>query len=57
MFVGAAVLIIGMGAVGTDHVDIPWNDHTEDLFACPKRFGLQNGWLWKLAIPVWNPHH
>ena len=57
MFVWPAIFIIRMGAVCTDHVHISWNDHTEDLFACPQRFGFENGRLRNFAVPVKDPHH
>ena len=57
VLVWSTVFIIWMGTVCADHVHISRNDHTEDLFSCPQRLWLENGWLYKLAIPIRNPHH
>lgn len=56
MLVRATVLIVGMGAVGADTVDMAWYDEGEDLFACPQGPGLQDGWLWDLPIPRGQEH-
>lgn len=56
MLVRATVLIIGMGAVGTDTVDVAGYDEGEDLLPCPQGPGLQDGWLWDLAVPRGQEH-
>lgn len=57
VLVWSTVFIIWMGTVCADHVHISRNDHTEDLFSCPQGLGFEYGWLYKLAIPIRNPHH
>lgn len=56
MLIRATVLIIGMGAMGADTVDVAWYDKGKDLFACPQGPGLQDGWLWDLPIPRRQEH-
>lgn len=56
MFVRTAVLIIGMGAVGADAVDVAWYDEGEDLFARPQGPRLQDGWLRHLPVPRGQEH-
>lgn len=56
MLVRAAVLIIGVGAMGADTVDVAGNDEGEDLLSCPQGPGLQDGWLWDLPVPRGQEH-
>lgn len=56
VFVRATVLIIRVGAVCADDVDVSRNDETEDLLACPQRTGLKDGWLRHLPIPGGEEH-
>lgn len=56
VLVRAAVLIIRMGAVGADAVDVAWYDEGEDLFARPQGPGLQDGWLRDLPVPRGQEH-
>lgn len=56
MLIRATIFIVGMGAVGTDTVDVTWYDKGEDLFACPQGPGLQDGWLRDLPVPCGQEH-
>lgn len=56
MLVRAAVLVVGVGAVGADAVDVAWYDEGEDLLARPQGPGLQDGRLWDLPIPCGQEH-
>jgi hypothetical protein len=56
MFIRATVLIIRMGAVGTDTIDVARYDEGEDLLACPQGPGLEDSWLWDLPIPCRQEH-
>lgn len=56
MFVRAAVLIVGVGAVRSDDIDVSRNDEAEDLLACPQRTGLEDGRLRHFPIPGGEEH-
>lgn len=56
VFVGPAVLLVGVGAVCSDHVDVSGNDEAEDLLARPQRTGLDDGGLGDLAVPRGEEH-
>lgn len=56
MLVRTAVLIVRVGTVCADHVNVSWNDETEDLLASPQRTGFENGRLRHLPIPGGEEH-
>ena len=56
VFVGPAVLLVWMGAVGPDHVDVSGDDEAEDLLSRPKGAGLDDGRLGDLAVPRGEEH-
>lgn len=56
MFVGPTVLLVWVGAVCSDGVDVARDDEAEDLLARPERPGLQDGWLGHLAVPRGQEH-
>lgn len=56
VLVRATIFIIWMGAVGTDTIDVSRYDEGEDLLACPQGPGLEDSWLWDLAIPRGQKH-
>lgn len=56
MFVRPAVLVVGVGAVRADHVDVSWNDEAEDLLPRPQRPRLEDGGLGHLPVPSGEEH-
>lgn len=56
VLVRATVLIIRVGAMGADTVDVAGYDEGEDLLPRPQGPGLQDGWLWDLPIPRGQEH-
>lgn len=56
VFVGAAVLLVGVSAVGSDDVDVAGNDEAENLLARPEGPRLQDGRLGYLAVPRGEEH-
>lgn len=40
VFIRAAILVVRVGAVCADHIDVSWNDEAEDLLAGPQCAGL-----------------
>ena len=56
VFVRAAVLLVRVGAVCADDVDVSWNDETEDLLACPEGTWLEDGWLGHFPVPGGEEH-
>lgn len=56
MFVRPAVLVVRVGAVRSDHVDVSWNDEAEDLLARPQRPRLEDGGLRHLSVPGGEEH-
>lgn len=56
MFVGPAVLLVRVGAVRSDDVDVSRDDQAEHLLARPERPRLQDGRLRHLAVPRGQEH-
>lgn len=56
MLVGTTVLVVRVGAVCADDVDVSRNDETEDLLACPHGAGLEDGRLRHFPIPGGEVH-
>ena len=54
--VRSVILVVRVGGVSADDVNVAWNDEREHLFAGPERFGFQDGWLWHLSVPAGQPH-
>lgn len=56
MLVRPAVLVIWMGAVCADHVDVSRDDEAEDLLPGPQSAWLEDGWLRHFAVPSGEEH-
>lgn len=56
MLVLTAVLLVRVGAVGSDNVDVSRNDKTEDLLARPQRTWFKDGRLRHFPIPGGQEH-
>lgn len=56
MLIRPAVLVIWMGAVCADHVDVSRDDEAEDLLPGPQSTGLEDGWLRHFAVPSGEEH-
>lgn len=56
VFIRATILVVRVGAVCADHIDVSWNDEAEDLLAGPQSAGLQDGWLRHFPIPSGEEH-
>lgn len=56
MLVRPAVLVIWVGAMCADHIDVSRDDEAEDLLPGPQSAGLEDGWLRHFAIPSGEEH-
>lgn len=56
VLVGSAVLLVWVGTVRSDTVNVPGDDQREDLLSSPERTWFQDGRLRNLAIPCRKKH-
>ena len=54
--VGSIILVVRVGGVSADDVDVAGYDEREHLLASPEGLWLQDGWLRHLTVPTGQPH-
>ena len=54
--VGSIILVVRVGGVSSDDVDVAGNDEREHLLAGPEGLWLQDGRLGHLTVPAGQPH-
>ena len=54
--VGSIVLVVRVGGMSADDIDIAGYDEREHLLASPEGLWLQDGWLRHLTVPTGQPH-